>query len=832
MLSRDNQRFGVCLFGVACVVVFGLSSGSRAATVDSKMVDVTVEEAAGVDRQAWPVTVGVPFAEGQLKDAAALRVSGPDSKPLPLQAQVTAKWPDGSVKWVLLDTQATLPASSKTALHLSWDARTSTAVPAAAAKLQVSADGTGVKIDTGAMSFKLTPTGGGIPEEVTINSVVVSKGGLNDLSYLTSGPAMNPPETRGNWKRPAPTDAKRVELSANGATAEVLVEQKNDLRATILVKGWYQGAGQKACRFDVRVTAFAGKPYVKIQHSFTFTEDPYAFFVRRIRLRFDVAGVQAAAFGGATGLHDVKPAEGAYMLSIGPEINHNGIKPADAPKKVVAYDVFDGAGKKLAGMSGQDPPGFVFARGANGAVVVSVRDFKHLHPKELAVDANGVEVDLWPEHGDLLIDCRNSLYGETIRGETTLAGVACGWAKTHEIWAAYGGKGGTDAKSGPLKASLDVARAAQEPAWGWADPAHVCASKTMGTMAAVNREKFPGMERQNETLWAWVQKNQSLFKWEGFFDFGGILIEFDNHNQRYSNGPPGTWVWRDYAGWILNDGQLVHQMFRAFVRSGERQYLKMAEASARQIGDETTIHYENPKVKGAHPLGSAHRHDMLPWGAVVTTYGMDVLGNRDLWFLTGDLRARDNLRDYAVCLAGGGRGLKECHAPGSLLCIIGEAVEDAKLIDKGKTLFDGECKEAVAPNFRTWTDTYMAMILAYGITRDAGLKSALLGAADVSLKKPAAFAAEIEAWAYLEGKDSKYLDGVKQCMALSERIPAAAANKGDPWKDDWPALRKRMDQMPGWYVKVYQNTQGTGRYASVILALQDAGLDEKALNLK
>src|SRR5204863_2059477 len=30
-------------------------------------------------------------------------------------------------------------------------------------------------------------------------------------------------------------------------------------------------------------------------------------------------------------------------------------------------------------------------------------------------------------------------FGENVRGETTLGGCACGWAKTHEIWVAYHG---------------------------------------------------------------------------------------------------------------------------------------------------------------------------------------------------------------------------------------------------------------------------------------------------------------------------------------------------------------------------------------------------------
>lgn len=51
----------------------------------------------------WPVTSGVPFPKGALGSARHVRLSGPGGKNFPLQAEVTARWADGSVKWLLLD---------------------------------------------------------------------------------------------------------------------------------------------------------------------------------------------------------------------------------------------------------------------------------------------------------------------------------------------------------------------------------------------------------------------------------------------------------------------------------------------------------------------------------------------------------------------------------------------------------------------------------------------------------------------------------------------------------------------------------------------------------
>ena len=53
-----------------------------------------------------PVTFGVPFKQGALKDPSSLYLNGN-----PLQVKVNARWQDNSVKWALFDTE--LPANFK-----------------------------------------------------------------------------------------------------------------------------------------------------------------------------------------------------------------------------------------------------------------------------------------------------------------------------------------------------------------------------------------------------------------------------------------------------------------------------------------------------------------------------------------------------------------------------------------------------------------------------------------------------------------------------------------------------------------------------------------------
>ena len=73
------------------------------ATKRAGSVPLRVEAPAGATLKAWPVTSGVPFPQGALGSADHLALADAAGKSVPLQATVTARWPDGSVKWVLLD---------------------------------------------------------------------------------------------------------------------------------------------------------------------------------------------------------------------------------------------------------------------------------------------------------------------------------------------------------------------------------------------------------------------------------------------------------------------------------------------------------------------------------------------------------------------------------------------------------------------------------------------------------------------------------------------------------------------------------------------------------
>jgi hypothetical protein len=110
--------------------------------------ELAVQEPAGAARKPAAITCGVPFAQGAVKDAAALSVQA-GGKAVPAQFATLAKWGDGSVRWALLDCQLDVEAGAKAKLSVRDGG--ANAAPAAPVKVTDGADE--VTVSTGPLAF-------------------------------------------------------------------------------------------------------------------------------------------------------------------------------------------------------------------------------------------------------------------------------------------------------------------------------------------------------------------------------------------------------------------------------------------------------------------------------------------------------------------------------------------------------------------------------------------------------------------------------------------------------------------------------------------------------
>lgn len=72
----------------------------------------------GAKRTEEFVRIGIPFPKGELSGQTALAIANPQGALQAVQTSILKQWPDGSLKWLLLDFSATVPAGGCVSYHL------------------------------------------------------------------------------------------------------------------------------------------------------------------------------------------------------------------------------------------------------------------------------------------------------------------------------------------------------------------------------------------------------------------------------------------------------------------------------------------------------------------------------------------------------------------------------------------------------------------------------------------------------------------------------------------------------------------------------------------
>ncbi|RME75847.1 MAG: hypothetical protein D6776_02355, partial [Planctomycetota bacterium] len=201
-------------------------------------VPLTLEERAGVTRVAEPVTSGLPLAPGAVRDTAALWIADPRGRPVPAQFRVEGRWPDGSIRWLLCDFQADVPANGTVRYRLRAGGG---ANPAPAQSVQVRTLQTGLEIETGPARFRLASAPFRLFDEVWI----------------------------GQRQLVAPDPASGIVVTGAGSPAVVYrgervrrmsVLDRGPLRVRVRVEGEHvASSGATLCRYTLDLVFHAGR---------------------------------------------------------------------------------------------------------------------------------------------------------------------------------------------------------------------------------------------------------------------------------------------------------------------------------------------------------------------------------------------------------------------------------------------------------------------------------------------------------------------------------------------------------------------------------------------
>lgn len=335
---------------------------------------VMVRAASATPRRAEPLTIGVPLPRGRVHDAARLVVSA--GGPLPTQAVALDHWPDGSIRWALVDTRADVPAGG--------------------AELLVRDDVPGPVVSQ-PLALTLTP-----------RQATVTSGDLRVELDLDRGQPFAAVTAKGQPVIDAARAAVHI-IDADGAPlsvryAAISAEVSGPLRVVLRIDG--EAGGATGCRIGarLRLTFLAGLPVMGVElalhnpnaaaHPGGFWElgDPGSARLREVAMLLPLPGaaracqaslerggaLQAAALPFAVRQHSSGGAAWASAV----HVNRDGAVTLERQGYTTQSGEVAGAGRRASPV--------VVAEHANGALWVTAERFWEVFPKAVEVDADGL----------------------------------------------------------------------------------------------------------------------------------------------------------------------------------------------------------------------------------------------------------------------------------------------------------------------------------------------------------------------------------------------------------------------------------------------------------
>lgn len=343
---------------------------------------------ASVPEPGFPVSCGIPVPPGMLHDETLARLHGANGEELPVQAETTGVWPDGSTRWLLLNTILRAGASSGTEYHLSLnDGRG--VQPAQV--VQIRREDRGILVDTGALRMVMGGDPQALVDEVWLDgtSQSVMRALRPQLSVLLDGQST-----------PVLATCQQPEVKCEGP-----------LVACIETTGTLDLPHQHIARFLFRVYAYAGLPTVQTQFRIINSVKPEPYHGTKEDAPLDITNLALVA-----------------TITDGIQNCSAGIAASDVViSKSGTLSVFQEDAERIRAVAGGEAQvrdgraeGWLSVSGPHGTVQASVWRFWQQAPKSLIANSDQLLIGLFtPSETEPLYQPR---FGE---------------AKRHDVWFSF-----------------------------------------------------------------------------------------------------------------------------------------------------------------------------------------------------------------------------------------------------------------------------------------------------------------------------------------------------------------------------------------------------------
>jgi hypothetical protein len=586
------------------------------------------EKISQFDRQAEPVTVSIPFAQGRLTDPRALIIRDEDAV-LPAQRRVLATWPDGSVKWLLVHLQPDLRGNGDKTLHFEIANGSPNVAPQAVVKVTETPGG--IAVDTGPLSF-LVPNAGFPPiRDVRLDGALLW--GTTPFKGFT-----------------VRCDGR--EAGSAAGPVELQIEEAGPLRAVVLIRGKHRRPdGSGALDLRGRITAYAGKPYVEIEHQFVHAEEEAELSLEAIELTF------------------APQADGAPHLALGQGYYRTAIQESDGGALEMALDA-----QTLLYQSNEHFVDSFYGdfwvdwRDDEAGLTLSIYQAHQNFPKKLRVTREGVVCSLYP-------------------ADAPPAPLLQGMAKTHRILLHF------HSAEAPLQECSVRSLQFQLP-------------DRPALSRAWRRENNPWLEdffpeHIPDRLITYLNRlHDGRPTALGMFHFG------DAPDAGYTNQGRG----QGHTVWVNNEYDHPHACALYYGLSGQRRVLDSALVTARHWLDVDLCHFSpDPLVNGGLKI-----HTRYHATGDVTPSHEWTEGLLDYYFLTGRTEALEAARSVAENIERH-MARPEMHTPGATSVREGGWALRAMVgmwIGSGEDRWKAEARR-LAEMYLDWHDEYGALLAPY-----------------------------------------------------------------------------------------------------------------------
>jgi hypothetical protein len=761
----------------AAALVVGLAATGVASAALN--VQLLVVERDGENRTMQPVTSGVPLPEGMFQDVSKLRLVDEAGNEVPCQMTPTVRWwRDKSIRWVLLDFQASVPAFAMRPFVLRDDG------PAKAIQdpIAVEESPERIVVTTGPFRFAVRRRGFSLIDEAWLDES--GQGRFDDAHRIVKSSEMNGPVIWSNFPN---LPVYRRYLASKDRESQVTVEEAGPMRAVIKAVGRHlaedaKDSADKCLDYTIRLHAYRGLGLVRVQYSAECKQGEHVSRFTpldrwHVGLAADLGKDLTYAFG-----NEGAPVKGTFG---GQDRAWLVCESADDWEAGgAAYHHADSGRLRGRAMSIQPQRlGAVTLAGADQAVTVCLQNFWQNYPKGLFVHPDGaVQVALWPSF------VRKTPTWTGYTGDRK-ANFFPGISKTHDLVFFFHGTKGPDGK--PLPDRLPEINAfANRPLFARCRPEWYCQeTRAFGRVASSNPDLYPDDVR-------WVVENYDHFfemnrraqlnarnyvrgiDAYGMFNFGDAVNHITSERRdNVGERPDPTDIHWDNLYY-----RYAHGMIIQFARTGNLDLLEIGDEASKHLQDvDTHCWHPDPRFVGS-PQYSAGPDHVRNYGSGDPVYASDTYNhykNQSLferYWLLGDRRALE----MGILSANFARlhktnALSQSRSIGHGiigLLVAYETTLDASYLDAARVIVE-KTRAFRKSESGAWIDgiALEGHKMWYEITGDAKAVETVLGGVDAAMTRKDLAGAILDSvgFAYSWTGDRKYRDLLVQGLVRNAR---------------------------------------------------------------